>query len=315
MKRIDLDPDDLNLVMLAREYSDEDKARALIESLRWPNGPVCPHCRNHKEKAIYALKPREYSKTRNGVYKCGACRKQFTVTVGSIFEDSHAPLGKWLMAIFILCSSKKSISAHQLHRRWEVTYKTAWFMAHRIRFTMGAAPNTPKLSGTVEVDETYIGGKSDMQTRFDRKAPVIALIERDGKMRTSVVPHVSQHNLRKAIAECVDKGAVINTDDSYLYRKQLSGYARHDAVNHKRKEYTRNNPDGTQSGVNHCESFFSLLKRGVYGSWHHVSRVHLPKYANEFQFRWNTRHDTDGARMVKAIGQMSGKRLTYRKAA
>jgi transposase-like protein len=214
MKRIELDPDDLNLVKLAREYSDDDKARGLIESLRWPDGPVCPHCKNHKEKAIYALKPREYSKTRNGVYKCGACRKQFTVTVGSIFEDSHAPLGKWLMAIFILCSSKKSISAHQLHRMLEVTYKTAWFMAHRIRFTMGTAPNAPKLSGTVEVDETYVGGKGDMATRFDRKAPVIALVERDGKMRTAVVPHVSQHNLRKAIAECVDKGAVKVTGKS-----------------------------------------------------------------------------------------------------
>jgi transposase-like protein len=315
MKRLDLDPDDLNLITLAQEYSDNDKARALVESLRWPNGPVCPHCKNHDDKPIYTIKPAEHSKTRKGVYKCGACRNQFTVTVGSIFEDSHIPLGKWLMAIFILCSSKKAISAHQLHRMLGVTYKTAWFLAHRIRFCMGPElPLTGKLSGTVEVDETYVGGVGDRKTKILRKTPVIALVERGGNMRAAVVSNVTQKTLRKAITECVDKGAVLNTDDSLVYRKQFKDYARHDVVKHRRLEYTRKNPDGSVSGINHCESFFSLLKRGVFGAWHHVSREHLPKYANEFAFRWNTRHDTDGKRMTKAIARMEGKRLTYKQA-
>ena|ERR1051325_918146 len=153
----------MNLVKLADEYSDNDKARELLESLRWPDGAICPHCRNDgKQKAIYKLEPKASSKRpgRKGLYKCGACREQFTVTVGTIFEDSHIPISKWLMAIFILCSSKKSISVHQLHRVLGLTYKSAWFMAHRIRYAMGPTlPSKTLLGGTVEVDETFAGGK------------------------------------------------------------------------------------------------------------------------------------------------------------
>ncbi len=156
--------EELNLIALAQDYSDPDKARTLLESLLWPDGPVCPHCKNHKEKPIYSIKPRTTSKApvRQGVYKCAACRKEFTVTVGTIFEDSHLPISKWLMAFFILCSSKKAISAHQLHRMLGITYKTAWFMAHRIRYSMGPKlPLGKLLTGTVEVDETFVGGKGD----------------------------------------------------------------------------------------------------------------------------------------------------------
>jgi transposase-like protein len=310
-----LTPDEINLISLAQDYADEDKARSLLESFRWPNGPVCPHCKNDgKEKPNSKLTAKPDSKrgVRAGVYFCGACRKQFTVKVGTVFEDSHIPISKWLMAIFILCSAKKSISAHQMHRMLGVTYKTAWFMCHRIRYAMGVGPNAPKLTGTVEVDETYVGGVGDMKTKILRKTPVVALIERDGIMRTKVVSNVTQKTLRKAITECVDKGAMLNTDDSLVYRKQFKDYARHDVVNHNRLEYTRKNQDGTVSGVNHCESFFSLLKRGVQGSWHHVSREHLPKYAGEFEFRWNHRDITDGERTKAAIGMTEGKRLTYR---
>jgi len=154
------DADELNLMTLAQQYSDNDKARALLESLRWPNGPVCPHCQFN---VVYKLKPKATSKApaRKGVYKCAACRKQFTVTVGTIFEDSHIPIGKWLMAMCIVCSSKQAVSAHQLHRMLKITYKSAWFMAHRIRFAMGPdVAAMKKLSSAVEVDETFIGGKA-----------------------------------------------------------------------------------------------------------------------------------------------------------
>lgn len=309
------EPDELNLATLAQKYSDNDKARKLLESLRWPNGPICPHC---KHDEIYTLTPNPNSKSpaRKGLYKCSACRKQFTVTVGLIFEDSHVPIGKWLMAIFIVCSSKKAVSAHQLHRMLGVTYKTAWFMAHRLRFTMG--PDKPLgklLKGVVEVDETFVGGVGDRRTKMSRKTPVVALIERNGDMQARVVANVTQKNLGKVLHECVDKSAIVNTDEHGAYRNPLKEWKRHDRVVHSKLQYTKKLPDGGFAGVNFCESFFSLLKRGVYGSWHHVSREHLPKYANEFAFRWNTRKDTDGTRMVKAIALTEGKRLTYRQTA
>ncbi|MGD1085968.1 MAG: IS1595 family transposase [Verrucomicrobiota bacterium] len=318
--KIEFDKDDLNLIELAQKYSDEGKARALFESMRWPKGPYCPHCKcddvykltptGKPPSRATAAKPR---KVREGLYCCAACRKQFTATVGTVLEGSHIPISKWVMAMFILCASKKSISAHQLHRMLKITYQAAWFMAHRIRYAM--SPNTfkaNKLSGTVEVDETFVGGKGRWRTNVDRKTPVVALIERGGNMRTKVVSNVSQRNLNAAISECVDTSAIINTDESGVYRNQLKRFAGHDSVNHSAKKYALKMPGGRLAHVNTCESFFSLLKRGVHGSWHHVSRRHLPKYASEFAFRWNTRRDTDGARLVKAVAGAEGKRLTYR---
>jgi transposase-like protein len=308
----EFDAEELNLIKLAQEYSDPDKARDLLESLLWPEGPVCPHC---KFTEVYKLTPKAGSKSpvRKGLYKCAACRKEFTVTVGTIFEDSHLPISKWLMAFFILCSSKKAISAHQLHRMLDVTYKTAWFMAHRIRHAMSPKfPLGELLKGTVEVDETFVGGKGDAKTRYTRKTPVVALVERGGDVHTRVVASVTQKNLGKALAECVDKGAIVNTDDSGASRGTVKSYKAHHVVNHSAKEYVLNLPTGELAHVNTCESFFSLLKRGVYGSWHHVSREHLPKYANEFAFRWNHRKVTDGERTVAAVKATQGKRLTYR---
>ena len=176
MVKDEFDADELNLISLAQEYSDNDKARELLESLRWPNGCVCPHCKNDgKEKAISKLTPKAGSKSavRKGVYFCGACRKQFTVTVGTVFEGSHIPISKWLMGWFLICSSKKGMSAHQLHRMLKITYKTAWFMAHRIRYAMGN--DGIKLNGVVEVDETFVGGKGDRTTRRQQKTPVMSV--------------------------------------------------------------------------------------------------------------------------------------------
>ena len=255
--------DELNLIKLAQEYSDEDKARELLESLRWPHGATCPHCKNDgKAKTISKLTPKAGSKSavRKGVHFCGACRKQFTVTVGTVFEGSHIKISKWLMAWFLICSSKKGMSANQLHRMLGVTYKTAWFMAHRIRFAMGDDGNV-KLNGIVEVDETFVGGKGDLRTRAQRKTPVVALIEKGGKMKTRIVASVSQKNLGAVINECVSKEAVIVTDESPVYPKASNGFKAHYAVNHSKYEWTKKF-DGGVASTNHCESFFSLLKRG-----------------------------------------------------
>jgi len=303
------------LMKLAEAYGDETKARALLESWRWPSGPVCPHCQNAGEKRISKLEAQRASRSgvRQGVYFCGACRQQFTVTVGTVLESSHVPISKWLMALFLLCSSKKSLSANQIHRMIGVTYKTAWFLCHRIRF--GMTPNhgaEPKLKGTVEVDETFVGGKGEARTRFRRQTPVVALIERLGLARVKVVASVTQKNLGTALSECVSPEAIVNTDEHPGYKNPLQHWKEHQAVNHSRKEYQRQNPDGSRASTNTAESFFSLLKRGVIGAWHHVSREHLSKYANEFAFRWNTRHDSDAIRLAKFLGCIEGKRLIYR---
>jgi transposase-like protein len=317
--------DELTLVKLASQYSDNDKARELLESIRWPNGPVCPHCKSTK---AYRLTPKEGSKTRKGVCKCAECRKQYTVTVGTIFEDSHIKISTWLMAIFILCNSKKGISAHQLHRMLGVTYKTAWFLAHRIRFAMTEGPLAEMLKGVVEIDETYVGGKprpasgqkvgdvrKGRRTGPTAKVPVVALVQRDGTVRTKVVANVTAKNLGKYIDANVCKSATVNTDQFALYKNLLYPWARHDMVNHTEREYARYNKDGTLSTTNSAESFFSLIKRGVYGSFHHVSKEHLNRYCNEFAFRWNTRKLTDGERMEVAVEMIEGKRLTYREVA
>ena len=316
MKAQKLKPEELNLVELAQKYSDPDKARKLLEEMRWPNGPVCPRCQNDGNgKSISKLNAQSGSRSgvRKGVYFCGACRKQFSATIGTVFEGSHIPISKWLMAMFIICSSKKAVSAHQLHRMLGITYKTAWFMAHRTRFAM--TPNhysVPKLNGTVEVDETFVGGKGDRTTKSARKTPIVALVERGGKSRVLVVSSVTQKNLGAALNECVSKDATVNTDEHAGYRNPLKHWKQHHAVNHSKAEYQRKNPDGSIASTNTAESFFSLLKRGVYGSFHHVSREHLWRYANEFSFRWNHRKMTDGERMFQLIPMVENKRLTYR---
>lgn len=318
-KPVHFDADEINLIKLARDYSDNDKARELLESLRWPEGPVCPHC---KATEIYKLTARKKSKApvRKGVYKCAQCRKQFTVTVGTVFEDSHIQIAVWMQAIFILCSSKKAMSAHQLHRMLGITYKSAWFMAHRIRYAMGTGPLAQLLQGTVECDETYVGGKPrpgsgkiSKAGRGTSKTPVVALVERGGDVRTKVVANVNVKNLRAHIEKNVSQSAIMNTDQYAVYHNVCIDFEDHQVVNHSLKEYAWYNPDGSVSHVNTAESFFSLLKRGVMGAWHHVSKEHLPKYCDEFAFRWNNRRISDGERMVQAVKVTEGKRLMYRK--
>ncbi len=313
MKETVEEKDELNLITLASNILTRTRLAAYWKPCfgQWP---VCPHCRNRTEKAIYRLEPKEGTKTvQKGLYKCGACRKKFTVRVGTIFEDSHLPISKWLMAFFILSSSKKSISANQLSRMLKITYKASWFMAHRIRFAMGQEmPLYRLLKGVVEADETFVGGKGDRSTKLSRQTPVMALIEQDGQMRTRVLPNVSQKNIGNALRDCVSKDAVLCTDQHLGYRGPGKQFKAHHTVVHSKNEYILKTRDGISAGTNRCESFFSLLKRGVHGAWHSVSREHLHRYANEFAFRWNTRSLTDGKRMETAIGLTTGKRLTYR---
>lgn len=306
-----LDADDLNLISLAKEYSNERKARKLFESLRWPGGkPICPHCGFEECYTIKSkAETKRENKARDGLYCCAACRKTFTATVGTVFEDSRLPISKWLMAIFILCSSKKSVSAMQLSRMLKTTYKTAWFMAHRIRFAMATDFNkVAPLDNICEADETYIG-------HLTRKRIIALVVERDGQARTRIIPSVTAKNVGKFMNDCVRKTATVNTDEHAAYNYPLRDYKQHDSVNHSKYEYARRNADGSVSHVNTCESFFSLLKRGVVGAWHCISPEHLPKYASEFEYRWNTRHETDGERMAHFVPMIAGKRLMYRQPA
>jgi transposase-like protein len=226
--------DESVLTELVEAYADQTKARELLESRRWPNGPVCPHCKNAGDKRISQLEAQTAGKrgVRQGVYFCGACRRQFTVTVGTVLERSHVPISKWVMALSLLCSSKKSLSANQVHRMIGVTYKTVWFMCHRIRLAMTPHPwAEAKLKGTVEVDETFVG------PRAKRKTPVVALVERQGLARVKVIASVTQKNLGGALSECVSQEAVVHTDEHRGYKNPLKHWKEHQAVNHSRGDY------------------------------------------------------------------------------
>lgn len=307
-----VDPAKLNLAEISKICADENSARDLMESILWPNGPVCPHC---KSTRAYKLNRSVGSTTRQGVHKCAECRKQFTVTVGTIFADSHIPLSKWLMAIFLLCSAKKSISAHQLHRSLGIAYKSAWFMAHRLRYAM-ASDSFAKMTGVVEVDETYVdsGGKQGRTKRGrpgpdSGKTPVVSIVQRDGKKRSMVMERVTSANLLSALNEHVIAGATVMTDAYPAYRKYSKTFTHH-IVNHSAGEYARKEGELT-AHTNTVESSFSLLKRGIIGAFHHVSKKHLGRYVAEFDFRWNHRKDSDGERTLAGLERCIGRRLQY----
>ncbi len=298
----------LDLTELATKYSNEETARVLLERIRWPEGPRCPHCQS---KEVYRLTPKPDSKrpVRPGVLKCKKCRKQFTVTVGTIFEGSHIPLNKWLMAIHLFCSSKKGISAHQLHRMLGVTYKTAWFMAHRIRYATGQSPLKEKLSGTVEVDETYIGGKSHGTPGrgAKKKTPVVALVERGGRVKSQPTENVKAKTLKKIMLDNIDEETTIMTDSYSPYKWATWRFKDHGIIKHDDKKYVDGNIH-----TNTAEGYFSLLKRGINGTFHHISQQHLHRYCDEFDFRYNYRKVDDGMRTMILISKVGGKRLMYR---
>jgi transposase-like protein len=307
---------DLNLATLTSLFPSEDQARAFLESKRWPSGPICPHC---KAIEVYKLtaKPGSRHPVRPGVYKCSKCREQFTVRVGTIFEDSKIPLSKWLMAIHLMASSKKGVSSHQIARELGITQKSAWFLNHRIREATKREPLATMLAGTVEVDETYVGGKPRKGTgphkrgRGTDKTPVMVLVERDGSARAFPLENVTADSLKGEIAVNVAKEAIVMTDELASYRGVRDGDG-HRTVKHSAGEYSRRDPDGVNVHTNTAESFFALLKRGHYGIFHQLSKKHLHRYCTEFGFRWDRRKITDGERMVDAIRGAEGKRLMYK---
>jgi transposase-like protein len=318
--------DELNLIALAQHFSDEDKAREFLEKLRWPDGPVCPKC--GEVNNAYRLEPKPSKKNthvRKGVWKCGGCREQFTVTVGTIFEDSHIPLSKWLLAYHLLCASKKGMSAHQLHRMLKVTYRSAWFMAHRIRYTMTQEPLSSKLQGVIEIDEAYIGGKfrirnpqavkpgeraRDRAQAFANKAAVVSVLQRGGRVQSRHVQRVTAENLKPIVEQMVAEDAHVMTDSSTVLKGALMT-RKHDQVNHRADEYVRYE-NGVCITTNSIEGFFATLKRGINGVYHHVGKQHLHRYLSEFDFRYNSRKEKDGDRTLLALNSVSGKRLMLR---
>lgn len=309
--------------LIAPHFQDADEARKYIEALRWPNGPVCPHCGvENKAWPIESGAQVKGAKTRKGLYKCGTygCLKQFTVTVGTVFEDSKVPLNKWLMAVYLMSASKKGISAHQLHRMLDVTYKTAWFMCHRIREAMDDRFNLTKLGsggGIVEADETYWGTDKEARTEQKKrgkrasgghhKMKILSLVERGGNARSFKLEEVTAMNLKDKLMEHVSRDAHLMTDEAPMYKVSGKEFASHESVNHSEYEYAR----GIAS-TNTVEGFFSILKRGLIGTYHHVGEQHLKMYVKEFDFRYNNRKVSDAERADKALIGIGGKRLTYR---
>jgi transposase-like protein len=306
-------PNDLTLDEINQRFNTDAAAREYLENIWWPNGPVCPHCKNNDQKKIWKVTPNADKKIREGLYSCAECKKQFTCTIGTVFEDSHIPLRKWMIAWYLNCSSKKGISSLQLQRILDLgSYRTALFMQHRIRHALRDPVFNDKLSGTVEADETYIGGKKKFVGRGSRKGkvPVVSLLERGGRVRSQVMTHVTGKNLKAAINKNVMAKSEIHTDENRSYCIVQPRYDHH-TVKHAMGEYVRREKDRLVT-TNSVEGFFSLLKRGVVGTFHHISEKHLPLYLAEFDHRHNFRKVTDGERTVEALKKAPGKRLTYR---
>ncbi len=290
----------------------ENEARTILENIRWPNGIACPHCGG---LSITRLLPKS-DKVRDGVIQCNDCRQQFTVTVGTIMQGSHITLRQWVQAFYSMCSHKKGVSALQLQRNLGLhSYKSAWFLCHRIRKAMRQEPVAGMLKGIVEVDETYVGGRPrkdgtlHKRGRGTKKTPVLAIVERDGKAVSKPLDVVNSANLKSAVNEVVSRQSTIMSDDLQCYHGIGQGFeGGHKLVNHTLGEYVNGD-----ISTNTVESYFALLKRGVTGTFHHISKKHLPRYCDEFAFRWNQREVTDGQRAVAAIQGIEGKKLTYSK--
>jgi transposase-like protein len=290
-------------------FHDEAKAFEYLESVLWPEGPICPHCGSVSGKH-YDLR-----KTRLGLRKCSDCRKQFTVKVGTVFESAHIPLNKMLQAVHLLCSSKKGISAHQLHRILEVQYKTAWFLAHRIREAMRSGDLVPMggAGSIVEADETFIGRKEGSIKRrgHGHKNAVLSLVDREsGQVRSFHVDSVSAAELVPIVKANVAKETAMVTDEWSGYFSLGDHFASHESVSHKADEYVRG-----EVHTNTVEGYYSIFKRGMKGVYQHCSEKHLHRYVAEFDFRYNNRTALgveDAERAKVALEGIMGKRLTYR---
>jgi transposase-like protein len=296
---------------LPRACTDEVAAIAFMEEQRgWAAKPICPRCESEN---VYRMG----TTSERPLWRCRACNRQYTVRIGTVFEDSRIPLRHWCYAFWRACSSKKGASALEIKRHTGLTYKSALFLMHRVRFAMMDDSNdSPKLTGTVEVDETYVGGKARGPKRGKqywnaRKMQVVALVQREGPIKTVTRPfgqqRVTAKTVKDIIRENVDPSATIYTDEWKGYRHLDREFPGHETVNHGSREYVRGNVH-----TNTVENFFGLLKRGLYGTFHSVSRKHLHRYVGEFAFRYNTRKMEDGERTREAIVRAQGKRLVYK---
>jgi hypothetical protein len=322
---------ELSIITIAERIATEADAYLFLEEMRWGDRPVCPHCGNVER--CYYLEPKCETgrKTRTGaasqrrVWKCGACRKQFSVLTGTIFHGTKIGIRKWVFVLFEMMASKNGVSAREIERKYNLTAKSAWFMTQRIREAMKREPLAGMLSGTIVVDETYIGGKPKNKHRqgqppragqrrrvgpgpFNDKTAVLSLINKDtGEVRSRVLATVNGDTLREAIAEQVEmESSVLHTDAHMGYRQVGQEFTEHEYVDHSAYEYVRG--DVT---TNHAEGYFSQLKRSIDGTHHHVSPEHLHRYLAEFDFRYSTRELSDTARLRKVIGQVNGRRLSY----
>ena len=293
-------------------FQDETKAREWLEARIWPNGPFCPHCGSLSATRL------EGKAHRPGLYQCNDCREQFTVTVGTLFERSHIPLHKWLFALYLLMSSKKGMSAHQAHRMLGISYKSTWFMMHRLREALREGQFPGPLGGegkAVEADETFVGGKEKNRHRSKRrnasKEAVFSLVERNGAVRSFHLPKVDAATLRPVLVAQIDRKSYLMTDSATTYKLVGREFFSHQAVSHETGEYVRG-----EAHTNTVEGYFSILKRGIIGVYHHVSQEHLKRYLGEFDFRYNQRVAlgvSDMQRTERAILGIVGKRLTYRR--
>lgn len=296
-----------------KHLQDEDAAYAWVEAHIWPEGPVCSHC---GEK--HRVSKMKGAATRKGLYKCYACRKQFNVKIGTIFEKSHVPMHIWLQAFYLICGSKKGISSNQLHRTLGVTLKTAWFMSHRIREAMRAGTLAPPMGGNgkiVEVDETYIGKKKAAKNYRKKagqadKMAVLTLVDREGSARSFHVDATNRNVILPIVQENIDRETKIATDQATYYKRLNQHFAGHESVNHSADEWVRG-----EIHTNTVEGYFSIFKRGMKGVYQHCGEKHLHRYLAEFDFRYNNRVKLgvdDEQRAVKAVQGVVGKRLTYR---
>ncbi len=312
-------------VLSAKYMHDEAAAFEHVESILWPDGPVCPRCGvvdNAVKLEGIRTKPSKKNpegKIRHGLWRCKACRGQFTVRKGTIFEESHIEMFKWLQAIHLMTSAKKGISAHQMHRILEVTYKTAWFLCHRIREAM-RTDHTGLMGsggGVVEADETFIGHDPQMmryhkgKVGIRQKMKVLALVDREtGVVRSQVIDHLSRRDIEPILKENIAKEARMSTDEASYYRKLGDHFAEHMSVNHSAEEYVRG-----EAHTNTLEGYFSIFKRGMKGVYQHCAKKHLHRYAAEFEFRYNNRQSKgvdDRDRAEALLSGIAGKRLMYR---